>query len=260
MLSLLDRAWRTVATAFCFACFGLGGLLLRLAVFPLIALAVHEQRLRVALARALIRHSMRAFVWLMRTVGVISVEVHGAERLERSGLLVLANHPSLIDVVLLIALVPDHNCVVKAALRRNPFMRGPVETADFITNDGGPALVDEAIASVRGGSNLIIFPEGTRTPVQGEGPRWQRGAANIAVRGGLPVTPVLIRSEPPMLRKGERWWQVPVRRAHYRLEVQGDIDTAAVTASAPSDAQAARLFNDHLRNYFSHELNRPARA
>jgi 1-acyl-sn-glycerol-3-phosphate acyltransferase len=260
MLCWLDRTWRTVATAFCFACFGLGGLLLRVLVFPLIALVAHEQRLRVALARALIRHSMRAFVWLMRTVGVISVEVHGAERLERSGLLVLANHPSLIDVVLLFALVPDHNCVVKAALRRNPFMRGPVTTADFISNDGGPALVDAAITSVRAGSNLIIFPEGTRTPVHGEGPRWQRGAANIAVRGGLAVTPVLIRSEPPMLRKGEPWWRVPARRAHYRLDVRDDIDTTAITATAACDAQAARLFNDHLRNYVNHELAQPANA
>ncbi|MGA0609003.1 lysophospholipid acyltransferase family protein [Caldimonas sp. KR1-144] len=260
MLQAIDRLWRTFATGLCFASFGLGGLLLRLIVFPAMTLIVHEHRLRMTLARALIRQSFRLFVWMMRSVGVISVEVRGAERLARKGLLVLANHPSLIDVVLLIALLRDHDCVVKEALRRNPFTRGPVEAAGFITNDGGPALVDAAIASVRSGSNLIIFPEGTRTAIDGEGPRWQRGAANIAVRGGLPVTPVLIRSTPPVLRKGEPWWRVPQRRAHFVLDVREDIDARPAIDSASSEAQAARLFNEQLRNYFTKELTVHANA
>lgn len=260
MRHAIDRAWRTFATGLCFASFGLGGLALRLVVFPAVTLVVQERRLRMALARALIQQSFRAFVWMMRAVGVISIEVRGAERLARRGMLVLANHPSLIDVVLLIALVRNHNCVVKGALRRNPFTRGPVEAAGFITNDGGPALVDAAIASVRDGSNLIVFPEGTRTPIHGEGPRWRRGAANIAVRGGLSVTPVLIRAHPPVLRKGEPWWRVPVRRAHFVLDVREDIDARQAIDSSSSEAQAARLFNDQLRNFFTKELTAHANA
>jgi hypothetical protein len=40
--------------------------------------------------------------------------------------MIIANHPSLIDVVFLIGLVRQANCVVKQSLWENPFTRGPV--------------------------------------------------------------------------------------------------------------------------------------
>jgi hypothetical protein len=94
---------------------------------------------------------------------------------------VLANHPTLIDVVFLISLLPNADCVVKR-VACNPFMRGPVRAAGYISNDDGAGLVDDCIAAVRAGGSLVIFPEGTRS-VPGQPPRLQRGAANIAVRG-----------------------------------------------------------------------------
>ena len=81
------------------------------------------------------------------------------ERLDRNGLLVLANHPTLVDVVLLVSRLPNADCVVKSRLANNPFTRGPVRATVYICNDNGAGLVDDCIASVRSGHNLLIFPE-----------------------------------------------------------------------------------------------------
>ncbi|WP_368408596.1 lysophospholipid acyltransferase family protein [Caldimonas mangrovi] len=221
----------------------------------MLRIGVRQRERRAALARGLIHRSFAAFIGMMKALGVLSYEVRGSEKLHRRGLLVLANHPSLIDVVFLVSLIRHPDCVVKASLIRNPFTRGPVQTADFICNDSGAGLLEDCIASVRSGSNLVIFPEGTRTPPSGA-LHLQRGAANVAIRGRIDVTPVLIRCHPPTLTKGEKWYRVPPQRVHFVIEVQDDIAVQAFVDAAPSEALAARRLTDHLTHYFAKELQR----
>jgi 1-acyl-sn-glycerol-3-phosphate acyltransferase len=251
------RCWRVCATGLCFCAFGLGGLLLRALAFPMLRLAVRDPAQRARRARSLIHHAFRAFVGIMRALGVISVEVRGAEKLRREGLLILANHPSLIDVVLLMSMVRRADCIVKASLARNPFTRGPVRAAGFVCNDSGPGLLDDCIGSLRAGNNMIIFPEGTRSPRAGAS-RLQRGAANVAVRGRVDVTPVRIRVTPPTLRKGDKWYRVPHRRAHFLIEVGDDVVVSRFTGSQAGEALAARRLTDHLADYFALETARAA--
>ncbi len=255
MLEKLGHAWRVLGTALSFAAFGLGGVLLGLLVFPLLRLAVRDRARLGRLARRLVQASFAGHVWLMRRLGVMSWEFHGAERLRRPGLLVLANHPTLIDVVCLIGMIEEADCVVKSRLATNPFTRGPLRAAGYIFNDNGAGLIQDCIDSVRAGKNLVIFPEGTRTP-RGEvlGPL-QRGAANIAIRGALDVTPVLIRCTPPTLGKGEKWYRVPSRRFHIRIEVLPDIPVAPFLADS-AEALAARRLTEHLETTFKTELAR----
>ena len=252
---MLDKAclgWRVFATGLSFALFGLGGLLLRVLVFPLLALCVRDLDARMRAARGIIRLSFRTFVGIMRLLGVLRYEVHGLDKLEREGQLILANHPTLIDTVFLIAFVRNADCIVKGGLSNNPFTRGPVRAARYICNDRGPELVEDCIASLRAGGNLIIFPEGTRTP-RGGAVELKRGAANIAVRGERAVTPVVIRCEPPTLGKGDKWWHVPPRQASFRIEVKDDIGVERFAAPGVSEVMAARRLTEYLQHYFMEE-------
>ncbi len=255
MLERVDRYWRICATGVCFFCFGIGSLGLRLIAYPLICIAVRSQQRRTAAARSLVRATMQLFVWLMRVMGVLSCDVEGAEKLRREGLLVLANHPSLIDVVLLIALVNRPDCVVKASLLDNFITLGPVRMAGFICNATGAGIVDEAIASVRAGNNLIVFPEGTRTPSSGD-LRMQRGAANVAVRGAIDITPIVIHCYPPTLTKGQKWYRVPYRKPRFKIIVGSDISIAPFLNNPAGDALAARRLTTQLTDYFALELSR----
>ncbi|MCK9684301.1 lysophospholipid acyltransferase family protein [Scleromatobacter humisilvae] len=244
--SLLNRWWRVAATGFSFALFGVGGLLLGVVVAPLMLVVVRHRRRRSALMRGVIHHLFRAFVAMMCGFRLCSVEVRGRERLRRHGLLILASHPSLIDVVFLMALVRDADCIVKAALLRNPFTLGPVRAAGFVCNDSGPGMIDDCVASVRAGNNLIVFPEGTRTPAGSPLGRLQRGAANLAVRGALSITPVRITCSQPMLAKTDKWWRVPPRAGHFTIDVGEDIPIDSHLAEDGAQALAARRLTDEL--------------
>ncbi|MBV8249514.1 MAG: 1-acyl-sn-glycerol-3-phosphate acyltransferase [Comamonas sp.] len=245
MIERLNRGWRVLATGLCFAVFGLGGLVVRCGVYPLLWLVVRHLQRRQWLAQHAIHYSFRGFVALMQGLGVLSYDVRGLERLQRRGLLILANHPTLIDVVFLMAFVRSADCIVKAALARNPFTRGPIAAAGFITNSGGADLLHDCLRSLRAGHNLIVFPEGTRTPLSGP-VRLQRGAAHVAVKGRVSITPVHIHCSAPLLTKGMSWWQVPVRKPHFRIEVRDDIAIEPFCQAATSEALAARQVMEHL--------------
>ena len=251
MIEWLGRTWRVGATGQSFGLFGIGGLVLRLVVFPLLHVTVRGRTRRVAAARTIIRLAFRAYVDVMRALGVLRYEVSGLEKLERRGLLILANHPTLIDTVFLMAFVRNADCIVKGALWNNPFTRGPVRAAGYISNSGadGDGLVRDCIASLEDGNNLIVFPEGTRTPAGGA-ISLKRGAANIAVRGARPITPVVIRCDPPTLGKGEKWWRVPPRRVRFSLHVQDDLPVEPFLQDT-SEVLAARRLTEFLQDYFT---------
>ena len=252
-MTRLNYYWRILATGFCFSVFGIGGIIGSSLITLVLAFFKQQQRQRIA--KNCIHYMMWIFVRLMSMVGVIRVKVIHAERLQRRGLLILANHPSLIDVVILMSLVKNPDCIVKASLWKNPFTGGPVRVTGFLSNASGPKLVESACASIDSGNNLIIFPEGTRT-TEGMELSFQRGASNIAVHGKLRITPVTIKVSQPMLTKSSKWYRPPSRVPHFEIHVLEDLDLAPVMAQSNESTQQVRKVTAHLEQFFSTELAR----
>ena len=244
--------WRLIATGLSFALFGFGGLCLRLIVFPVLGCLPGDANRQRERARATVSRLFWLFIRSMARMGVLTYEVQGAERLGRPGQMIIANHPSLIDVVFLIGLVRNANCVVKQSLWQNPFTRSPVRATQYISNDGSVDMLDTAANALRDGQTLIIFPEGTRTQ-PGYAPAFHRGAASIALRGAKILTPVIIKVSPTTLTKAEPWYRIPDRRVHFSFRVGADIDPNTFTALGPPP-KASRLLNDFVHDYFIKEL------
>jgi 1-acyl-sn-glycerol-3-phosphate acyltransferase len=249
VIVLLDRYWRVLGTGFCFAVFGIGGTLLSLTLFPVLRLLAGTRERAQPLIRAALRHSFRLFAGLMRTLGLVSWEVRGQERLLKPGQLIVANHPTLIDVVLLLSLVPDATCVVKRGLWRNPFLRWPVAWAGYIPNNESQTLVRDCSAALRAGHSLLMFPEGSRT-TPGQPLKLKRGAAQIAIASAAPVLPVVITCEPLMLTKHAPWYRVPPRPGHWVLAVGMPVPDSLVRHPAPPSI-AARHLTQHLAALFA---------
>lgn len=222
-----DMLWRLAATAFSFALFGLGGLVLALLVFPLFNLFVRDQTRREQLAQRTVHTVWRFYVRIMVALGVLTFECTSADLLKRErGTLVIANHPSLLDIVFIMSLMDSTQCVVKAAVWQNPFMRGVVRATNYIPNLNDPEqLIEACVRALRAGNNLVIFPEGSRTP-PGQKRRYQRGFAYMALRAGAPIRLVTLQCDPPTLLKGEPWYVVPPRRPHWTIKVLERIEVS----------------------------------
>jgi len=254
MSASLNYYWRLAATGGCFATFGIGGLVLSALVFPILLLLPGEVRSRHA--RWLIHQSCALFMRLMETVGIMHLEVIGAQRLRSSGnTLVLANHPTLIDAVALISLMPHASCVVKRALWKNPFLGGVVRSAGYISNAEPETLIDDCVADLVSGNPLLVFPEGTRSE-PGKPLHFLRGAAYIALQSGLPIVPVLIDCSPSTLTKREKWYHIPPRPFHLRIEVLAPISASRWVEADEVETIAARKLTRALEAYFTQQLER----
>jgi 1-acyl-sn-glycerol-3-phosphate acyltransferase len=228
-------------------------------VLPVLLVTTKDAVQRAHRAQALTHYAFRLFVRLICVLGVITVQVQGRQCLRRRGLLVLSNHPSLIDVVLLLSLLRRATCVVKSRLWERPLTRGPVLAMGYISNSEDSRLIDEGVAVLQRGENLLMFPEGTRTRL--DSPiRLRRGAVNIAMRADCAVTPVVIRVSTPFLTKGAKWYRVPPTRPHFVIEVKDDIDVKAYLARHRSISRAARELTSCLQGFFQREIGHIASA
>jgi 1-acyl-sn-glycerol-3-phosphate acyltransferase len=238
-----DFYWlRLLGTGFSFLLFGLVTFVLGLVVLPVIRLLSLEKSRARRLARAVVSGGMRFFIHLTSGMGFISYEFIGREKLGRPGQLIVANHPTLIDVVYLLGFTPTASCIVKAGHFRNVITRGAVNGAGYIPNAPTEDMIHAAEAALQGGETLLMFPEGTRT-VPGQPLTMYRGAANVALRAARVLTPVYISCDPPTLSKNLPWYRIPPRRPKWTLRVGDDIDLEAYRGS-PLPIASRRLHAD----------------
>ncbi|WP_436876323.1 lysophospholipid acyltransferase family protein [Siccibacter turicensis] len=251
----LNRVWRLVMTGFCFALFGVGGLLLSVIWFNILLLLQRNPHTRRRLARRSIAASFRFFLNTARWLGVMDYRIEGADILRQErGTLIVANHPTLIDYVILASVMPETDCLVKGALLRNPFVSGVIRAADYLVNSQADELLPACRERLAKGDTLLIFPEGTRSR-PGEEIVLQRGAANIAVRCGRDLRIVTIHCSEHLLDKRSRWYDVPPRKPVFRITVQGRVDITQFynDETQQEPALAARQLNRYLACRLSQE-------
>lgn len=255
MLKQLNYFWRVIATGLCFALFGIGGLLLSLFILPVQRLAIKDEVSQKAVARKTVHYTFKFFIAFMQFVGIFKFDLQQAQPLKvLNGHLVMANHPSLIDVVVLISLIPNADCVVKTHLFNNMFLRGVVSNTGYISNADPVGLLVDCEASLKAGNNLIIFPQGTRTKSE-ENLQFQRGAANIAIRCQAKVTSVMLKVIPSTLTKNVPWYRIPKTKAHFSaIVVENSPNLPENNVSQTS--KDVRQYNRDLENFFREELSK----
>ena len=171
--------------------FGLGAVFLAIFVFPFIRLFTLHKKDFGIIARAYVSHTFRVFLNnldIFKTSHLI-VEDKQAFR-DIHSKVIIANHPSLLDFVYIMSLVPNSTCIVRGGLTHTP-LRGVIKQA-YITNttDFNDVLV-ECKKLTDKGCNVIVFPEGTRSPRIGQN-NYKKGAARIALYCGCDVQPMFI--------------------------------------------------------------------
>jgi 1-acyl-sn-glycerol-3-phosphate acyltransferase len=255
--------FRILFTGSAFFVFWWGGLLLSWTVLP--ALRFRHRRdpqEGSRRCRNVLNRSLRLHAEYMRFFALVDFEPSEIEQgiPLRGPFVMVANHPTLIDVVLLLALYPSMYCVVKGAVMHSPFVGRMLQYGDHIdAGDGGPmsgvSVVQGAVDRLRGGDPVLIFPEGTRSPIDGMG-EFRQGAFVIAQAANVPVVPVHIDCTPRGLMRGMKWYTVPEGTMRFRFRV-----LAPVSPQAFGGARAmARSVRASLAAEFPPDLSPPVTA
>ncbi len=251
----LRQAGKILTSGILFTLLGVGGCLCTLLIRPILAVMPGGQEARRRRAARIIRRFFRLFVFGLEASGILKVVTQGQPQVLR-GTLILANHPSYLDIVILIALLPDTVCVVKEAVWNNPFFGPLVRAAGFINNQDPERVLEHCGLALASGRNLVIFPEGGRTRI-GQPLKFKRGPAHLALRTGAPILPVRVSVDPPLLAKGDRWYMIPAPTCTFRFVFDAWVHApAALEQDRPREARAlTRLLESrfHEESHGSHD-------
>jgi 1-acyl-sn-glycerol-3-phosphate acyltransferase len=173
---------------------------------PLFALLylVLPRRWHRPVSRRLIHWGFRLYLAALRTLCQVRLDLRELEPLRhgQAPLIVIANHPSLLDAVLLLSVLPNASCVLKAGLLHNPLFGVGARMAGYVSNEDPRQMIRDSTRSLHEGAQFILFPEGTRTT---EFPLNPLSSACILLskQSRVPLQTVILEFSTPYL--GKHW-------------------------------------------------------
>lgn len=198
LLGLMSLSWNLLATV----------------LYPLLT----RQR-GLVLGRRVISRCYGGFWAFAELTGMIRIESQAMDRFrDEPGLVIAANHPSMMDALILVARLPRSACIMKADLMKNVFLGAGARLARYICNDSPRSMIRLAVRDLQGGGQLVIFPEGTRTTRWPVNP-FNSGVALIAKIAQTPIQAVFIDTDSPYLGKGWPLWRLPPLPIVFRVRV-----------------------------------------
>ncbi len=217
-------------------------LAISLLAFPM--RAVLPRAMSKRLGRKLIAASARTYLRLLVLMGACRFDLADLDALRDAPPMVIApNHPSLLDAVMILSALPGATCIMKADIVNSLFFGAGARVAGYIRNTPLRTMVQSAIADLRQGSHVLLFPEGTRTirfPVGS----LQGTTGLIAKHAGVPVQTVFIETDSGFLGKGWSLLWTPHMPITYRIRLGKRFDPPSHTAQ----------FVGELEQYFQSEL------
>lgn len=254
-----------------FACFGFGvfGIICasgNLIFIPIITLRLHRYKKVQYFSRDLVGYAWALFLWIMKLTNRVSYRFTPTGKFAKQSLkqsanpttiykntfnapsqIIIANHPSLLDVVLLLATIPRINCVVKASLGKNIFLFGAIKASGYILNTANEELLQKSIDALKSGESLLIFPEGTRTK---DKISFHKAASYIAIHGAKSLAAIFIKMHPKSLQKDSKWYNTPTQTLRYEISLQNQIILGDF-AKDKSDSLRVRTLHEYLGNLYA---------
>jgi 1-acyl-sn-glycerol-3-phosphate acyltransferase len=246
---------RVAATSAAWAVFCIGVAFFGGIAAPVLTLFYKDRLRRQERMQRVVHFGCRFYLGFLKVLKLARIEIEGGEYLDAvEGAVIAANHPTLVDILVILALKIKLTAVAKPELWRNFLFRKLLAASSQIKSEPTLEFIQAAAERLKQGDSLVIFPEGTRTspnkPI-----RLRRGAANIALAARAPILPVVIRCHPLTLQKGSHLLDVPERTPVISLRIYPPIDNSYyLNQAGGNELVAARRITEYLQEFFSNRL------
>jgi 1-acyl-sn-glycerol-3-phosphate acyltransferase len=252
---MINFFWRVIATGLSFIVFCVGGLFLSFIICPVISMLSPNDKIKAQRTQYMISITFDCFIYFVQLSGLAKVNAKEIYKLrEMKGCLIVSNHPTLIDYVIIVSKLRHCNTVVKEDIFKNFFFKRVVNAANYIPNTQSLETFESIKNSIQKGDNILIFPEGSRS-VPGKPLTLRRGAANIALRASVPIQMIYIKTSESLLTKGNPWYKIPKKRAIYYLKNGERIEPKSFLKTGVVVSRAARHLTQHIKTQFEGEIN-----
>ena len=208
---------RGFGVVFMFCFFGIGALFIRYLIFPF-------QKTKSDNYDTL-QKSWQFFIKLLQNTKLISLKINGFEKIKNiKNSIIVSTHPSFVDIVILMSIIPRSTCFVAHKLIKNPFFKGMVELLFVLDSNNIDEWLNNSCKKLDEGLNLIIFPMGTRH-FGDEKPKIKRGAALIARKSKKNIAALDIKTNAKFLYVNQPIYDAGYKPIEYTIDYLGEINT-----------------------------------
>ncbi|MCR5261975.1 MAG: 1-acyl-sn-glycerol-3-phosphate acyltransferase [Candidatus Gastranaerophilales bacterium] len=208
---------RNCILAAMFVIFGFGALVIRYCIFPFKKTIIEKYET--------LQKSWQFFLWLMQKTKLIRLDIQNLEKIKNiKNSIIVSTHPSFIDIVILMSIIPHSTCFVAAKLARNPFLRGIVNLLFILDVESIDEWLNKTCEKADMGFNIIIFPMGSRHR-KNETPKIRRGTALIAEKTKQDIVLLHMETSFDFLQIGQPFYEAGKETVLYKLDYLGEINT-----------------------------------
>lgn len=249
------RAVRVASVAFCFGAFWLGALLVGWLWLPWVVLWPGSRVVKMQRALRTVHWGFRFFHFTMHVLrlyhrsSTFNVLRPGGVPSD-TPVVLIANHPTLCDTTSIVSLFPNVVAVAQPAYAAQPLLKRLVRMCGFVPV--GIHMIKECEERLRMGFDVLIFPEGTRSPVGGPLHTFHRGAFEVAARAKVPVVLLKLTCSPPALSKRMPIWKYSDRMAMMTIE---PIDTIYPADSGVDSRTWARTIEQRYQELLGYSAS-----
>lgn len=212
---------------FCFfglVFFAIGAIILGIFVFPSVHLFCHNEKDYKAKCAQIVHKLWKILVKYLEITNVLKVEYQNEISTIKNKIIV-ASHPSYVDILILIALVPNSLSIVKKSILNNFIMQNVVKSL-YITNDNSVEdFLSQSQAALSEGFNIIIFPTGQRTD-KNDDIHIHKGAAKLAILTNTPIVPIKITTSDEFMPKNQSILNIGKHKVVFELKMQEEINVS----------------------------------
>jgi 1-acyl-sn-glycerol-3-phosphate acyltransferase len=201
----------------CFLIFGIGTIVMGNIVFPLIKLLL-PKKYKLNTYSSVIRQSWKFFVKFLIFIKIIDVKVKDIEKIKNiKNSIIVSTHPSFIDGVVLISLIPQTTCLVAERLSTNFITKNIVNTMFIISGKSLDSIVHDSVKMLDNNFNVLIFPSGRRHKAN-EYPKIRKGAALLAIKSKKDIVPIRLTTNTNFLQINEPVHKPVEKQVEYLVE------------------------------------------
>ena len=207
------KFYRSLIITYLFALFGIGALFIRYLIFPF-------QKNKIKNYETL-QKSWQIFISHMEFFKIINLNIDKNIKDVKNSIIV-STHPSFIDIVILMSIIPHSTCLVAKKLSKNPFFKGIVKLLFIVNGENVENLTNNKL--LKNELNIIIFPMGGRHR-KNEHPKIHRGAALLAQKLNKNIVAINIENDFDFLQNRQPFYNAGDKTVNYRIKLITEINT-----------------------------------
>lgn len=232
MIKEVKNIIRNSILVFAFGIFGIGALIVRYIVFPTQKLFIKSNECYKIKCLEILQKTWKFIIGLLKITKIIEVYADIEKLKNIKNKIIVSSHPSFLDIVILISIIPHSTCLVANKIAKNPFFKGMVDLLFIL--EGSENWENLAFEMMKNGINIIVFPMGSRHK-NNETPKIRRGSALLALNSQKDITVLNIKTSAAFLQSGQPFYDAGSEPVKYNISYTGEIETKEFIEKYPDE-------------------------